>query len=257
VPSPVRARIARRSRGEGGQGGLPSGDPIQAGRSIIASAEVRLEVQDVRTAAHEATDVAVASGGFLAQQDASPTDGVASLTLRVPTERFQKVMGELEAIGEVLVQRVDTEDVTEQVVDLESRVTSARSSVGRVRDLLDESGDVAQLAAVESELSRRETELETLLGRQRVLDDEVSMATISVHLREAEVETVVEPDEDRPLPGFFGGLRSGWTGFVTAASVVLTVLGYALPFLALVTAGGVGWMWFRHRRGRPRVATLE
>jgi Domain of unknown function (DUF4349) len=140
------------------------------------------------------------------------------------------------------------------VVDLESRIASARTSVGRVRDLLDQSGDVVQLATVEGELARREADLETLLGRQRVLDDQVALATIHVELREP--AAVVEEEGDDPLPGFFGGLQGGWDGFLSAASVVVTGLGYALPFLGLAAVVGAGWVWFRRLRdrGRPVVA---
>lgn len=238
------------SSDDGAEGGLglPSGDPIQAGRSIIATAEVTIEVDDVRAGARRASEAASTAGGFLAHQEANPGDGVVTLTLRIPTERFSAVMGELEGLGEVRSQRVDTEDVTERVVDLESRIASARRSVARVRALLDESGDVTQLATVEGELSRREADLELLLGRQRVLDDQVGLATIQVDLREREA---VEPEEEDTLPGFFGGLRGGWDGFVTSASVVVTGLGYALPFLALTAVAGSGWLWTRRRMASP------
>lgn len=228
--------------------GLPAGEPLQAGRSIIATAEVTLEVDDARAAASQANDVAAATGGFLAQQEARPADGVVTLTLRVPTEEFQGALGRLEALGEVLAQRVDTQDVTDQVVDLESRIASARVSVGRVRDLLEGSGDVVQLATVEGELARREAELESLLGRQRVLDDQVALATIRLDLREAEA---VEESDDTELAGFVGGLQGGWDGFVTAASVLVTGLGYALPFLVVLMVGGGLWLQARRARRRP------
>ncbi len=234
----------------GGGLGLPTGDPIQAGRSIIATAEVSIEVEDARVAAATASDVAGAAGGFLAEQESRPADGVATLTLRVPSDRFEDVLGELEALGEVLSQRIDTDDVTEQVVDLESRIASGRRSVERVRALLDGSGDVVQLASVERELAQREADLESLLGSQRVLDDQVDLATIRLDLREP--AAVVASEEDDALPGFLGGLEGGWDGFVTTASVLVTGLGYALPFLVAGAVGG--GVWLRVRR-RPMAVT--
>ena len=152
-----------------------------------------------------------------------------SLTLRVPTDQFQAAMGRIEALGEVLEQRVDTEDVTEQVVDLESRIASARVSVARVRELLEGSGDVVQLATVEGELARREADLESLLGRQRVLDDQVALATIRLDLREPEA---VEETDDDSLPGLprWPGAAAG-TGSSRLPRCWSPALGYALPFL--------------------------
>ena len=224
--------------------GLPTGDPIQAGRSIIATADVSIEVDDARAAAEAATDVAGAAGGFLAAQESQPAEGVSTLTLRVPTDRFQAVLGELGALGKLLAQRIDTEDVTEQVVDLDSRIASARRSVDRVRELLDGSGDVVQLAAVERELAQREADLESLLGSQRVLDDQSRPRDVRLDLRQS--EAVVEEDDDA-LPGFLGGLEGGWDGFVTTASVLVTGLGYALPFLAVAAVGGAVWLAWRRR----------
>ncbi len=231
---------------------LPAGEPIQAGRSIIATADVSIEVDDAQTAAAQAGDVAASTGGFLAQQESRPADGVVTLTLRVPTDQFEAAMGRIEALGTVLEQRVDTQDVTEEVVDLESRIASARVSVERVRELLAGSGDVVQLATVEGELARREADLESLLGRQRVLDDQVALATIRLDLREP--EAVEEPDENS-LPGFLGGLEGGWDGFLTAASVLVTGLGYALPFLVVAAIAGGVWLRIRRRGPRPRPET--
>lgn len=240
------------SGSQAGLGALPAGEPIQDGRSIIATADVTIEVADARDAAGKATDTATAAGGFLAQQEARPGVGVVTMTLRIPTESFGEVLGRLESLGEVESQRVDTQDVTEQVVDVESRIASARVSVARMRDLLEQSGDVVQLATVEGELSRREADLEALLGRQRVLDDQVAMATIRLDLREP---AAIKTDADEALPGFLGGLENGWGGFLTAASVLVTLLGYALPFLAL--AAILGGFWFKLRRRGPDVPPAE
>jgi hypothetical protein len=232
----------------GGSGvALPAGAPLQTGRSIIATARTELEVDEATAAARQAVEVATAAGGFLAQQEARPAEGLVSLTVRVPTEAFDDVLGRLEDLGEVVAQTVDTEDVTEQVVDLESRIASARVSVTRVRELLEGSGDVVQLATVEGELARREADLEALLGRQRVLDDQVALATIHLDLRSPDAAVA---EEDEALPGFFGGLGRGWEGFVTAASVAVTALGYALPFLVVAGAAGGAWIAVARRRQR-------
>ena len=95
--------VAEGSGDESGVGlALPAGEPIQAGRSIIATADVSIEVDDARAAAAQAGDVAASNGGFLAQQEARPADGVVTLTLRVPTEQFRAAMGRIEALGKVL-----------------------------------------------------------------------------------------------------------------------------------------------------------
>jgi hypothetical protein len=254
VASPQGGETADSADSAGGGGGIPAGVPLQTGRAIIATARIEVEVEDAVVSAREVVEVTSAAGGFLAQQEAHPADGVVSLTVRIPTVAFGEVLGRLEALGDVVAQTVDTEDVTEQVVDLESRIASARVSVARVRELLEGSGDVAQLATVEGELARREADLESLLGRQRVLDDQVALATIHLDLR---APGAVASDDEEPLPGFFGGLGRGWDGFITASSVAVTALGYALPFLVAALAIGGAWLWSARRRhgGAPSAAS--
>lgn len=243
------------SAGEGESGvgdvGLPVGEPIQAGRSIIATADVLVDVDDVSTSSQRAVDAATAAGGFLAQQEALLAEGRIVLTLRVPSERFQAVLGDVAGLGTVVEQRIGTEDVTDQVVDLESRIASARVSVDRLREMLTRSGDVAQLSTVEGELARREADLESLLGQQRVLADRVALATIRVDLRQPEAADPVTEDDDDDLPGFLGGLRGGWDGLVTVVSVLVTGLGYAVPFL--VPFAVIGGVWLLVVRRRPRI----
>ncbi|MBA2497895.1 MAG: DUF4349 domain-containing protein [Acidimicrobiia bacterium] len=243
--------------GTGGDNGgptvpvVPVGLPVQAGRSIIATAELEVEVDDVEDAARRAADAAVGAGGFLAEQDAIASQRSATLVLRVPTEGYDEVLDAAAALGEVLAQRVDTADVTDQVIDLEARIASGQASVARVRDLLAESGDVIQLATVEGELARREAELESLLGQQRVLADQVALATIRLSLTEPPVpaaEVAAEP-EDRP--GFGGGLERGVDVFLTGASVASAVAGFLVPFVPFVVLAAIAVVVLRRRPRRP------
>ncbi len=230
---------------------VPVGLPVQGGRSIVATAELDVEVVDVEDAARQAGDAAVVAGGFLAEQDAVASQRSATLVLRVPTERYDEVLDASAALGEVLAQRVDTADVTDQVIDLEARIASGQASVARVRDLLAESGDVIQLATVEGELARREAELESLLGQQRVLADQVALATIRLSLSEPPVpaaEVTAEP-EDRP--GFGGGLEQGVEVFLTGASVASAVAGFLLPFVPFLVLAAVAVVVLRRRSRRP------
>jgi hypothetical protein len=150
-------------------------------------------------------------------------------------------------LGDVSEQDVQATDVTAEVVDLESRIASLRASVDRVRALLGEAGSVDQLAVVEGELTGRETELEALLGQQRVLADQVALGTLTVHLSEDE-----RPAPSEGGPGFTDGLRRGWVAFVDGGRLLLAAAGFLLPFavLAAPLALLVRW-WMRRRQPAP------
>jgi hypothetical protein len=109
---------------------------------------------------------------------------------------------------------------------------------------LDEAGDVADVLAIETELTRRIAELESLQARLEQLTNLTDLATVTVTLYPP--ETVVEEGT-----GFVAGLRAGWDAFLRTVELSLTALGASLPFLAalaLVVVPVVVWLVVRHRR---------
>jgi len=170
-----------------GSGGVtPVALPTQIGRDIIFTAEMTVAVTDVAGAGEEATREIASLGGFLfGQHTTGSPDPTSVLTFKVQPEDFQAALGALGSIGEVRSQNVTANDVTERIVDLESRIATAAASVERLRALLAEATDIEAVVELESELLVRETELETLRGSLRTLQDQVALATIVLTLTEA------------------------------------------------------------------------
>lgn len=171
-----------------GSGGV-SAEPIvqvDLGRDIIFTAEVTVAVGDVAAAGAQATEAVQSLGGFLfGQQSTGGAEARSTLVFKIDPANFQAALAALGDIGEVRNQRVTADDVTERVVDLESRITTAAASVERLRALLEGATDIDTIADIEEQLLQRETTLETLRGQLRTLQDAVALATITVHLTEA------------------------------------------------------------------------
>lgn len=160
--------------------------PIDLGRDIIFVADLSVAVTDVVAAGEEANRHIQAVGGYLFGQQTSGGPNPSSiLTFKVTPERFQDALARLASIGEVRHQSVSASDVTERIVDLESRIATSTASVDRLRGLLAEATDIKAVVELESELLTRETDLETLRGSLRTLEDQVALATIALSLTEA------------------------------------------------------------------------
>lgn len=166
---------------------------IDLGRDIVFTADVTIAVGDVGPAGDEARTVVAALGGFLfGQSTTSGPEPRSVLTFKVPPAAFEDALARLGGIGEVRSQTVAADDVTDRVVDLESRIDTAAASVARLRSLLDEATDIETIVALEGELLERETELESLRGSLRTLEDQVSLATIVVTLTEARANPALQ-----------------------------------------------------------------
>jgi hypothetical protein len=164
---------------------VPTVDPASFGRKIIFTATLEVEVDDIVVAGEQAQAAVAGLGGFLFGQETQTGPTPRSvLTIKVEPGDFDEALRRLGGLGELLSQTIYADDVTERVVDLESQIETAEASVARLREFLDDATSLEDLAVLEAELLRRETDLELLRGRLRTLEDQVALATIVLVLTE-------------------------------------------------------------------------
>ncbi|MET7848456.1 DUF4349 domain-containing protein [Streptomyces avermitilis] len=232
-------------------GAKASGAPKLTASAIIRTASLTVQVKDVPKALDDARTTVETAGGFIGDESTS-RDGRGHertrVVLRVPSEKYGEVLGDLEGTGKLIDRTAKAEDVTDQVVDVESRIKSQRASVARVRDLMDKATKLSDVVSLEGELSSREADLEALLAQQASLKDRTSLATITLSLSETPVKKAAAKDED---PGFLDALAGGWHVFVTLLRWIALAFGAVLPFAAV--AALVVFVWVRLVRPRlPR-----
>ncbi|GAA5155353.1 hypothetical protein GCM10023321_28540 [Pseudonocardia eucalypti] len=200
-------------------------DLIGQERAVVRTARLTLDVADPPAASAR---VRAAACGFVANEQTR--DRAANLTLRVPATRLDELIGQLTGpggVGRVTDRAEQAEDVTDQMADLEGRLNNQRASVARIRALLERAVTVGDVVAIESELTQRQGELESLEKRMAAVSGRVALATLTVTLN---------PEAPPPLAeapgGFLAGLAAGWRAFLATGTAVLTVLGVLAPFLA-------------------------
>jgi hypothetical protein len=159
--------------------------PAELGRSIVYTATIEVEVDDVIAAGVAAQQAVAPLGGLLFGQDTTTGPNPRStLIIKVRPEDFQEALARLSGIGTLVSQSVSAEDVTERVVDLQSRITTAEASVERLRTFLSQATQLKDVADLEAELLQRETDLELLRGQLRTVEAQVDLATITIILTE-------------------------------------------------------------------------
>ena len=234
-------------QGTGNAGQNTKVTPPQPGatdRKLSRSARLELTATKVLDVVAQARGIAQGAGGYTGQE--STGDETATLSLAVPADKLDGVLDQLSHLGTSLVKReLNTQDVTEQTVDVEARLATQRASVERIRALLARASSVSEIASVESELTSREATLESLEQQRNSLAGSVAMATVAMTVRS--VAAPPPPGEDHS--GFLGGLAGGWHAFLVFGGGLLTVLGAIAPFLLFVVP--LGWAgWWLHRRRR-------
>lgn len=228
----------------GGRGATEVSAQVDLERIVYVGTQ-RVRVEDPAAAARDALDLVEAAGGSLAGQD-ERAGGEVSLTVRVPVARFRPTLDDVAALGVELERTVEAEEVTDQVVDLRARLTNARASADRLRALFADAGDVNQVVAIETALTQREAEVESLAGQLQSLEDRADRSTLSIRFVE-EGDPVVddEPDDD---PAFVDGLQAGWGAMQGAGSVLAGAAGFLLPVTPLLLAAAIAFVVVRRRR---------
>lgn len=211
---------------------------------VIRTATLSVEVKSVTKALAEARSVAVDAGGVIEDETTERVDDsytTSHVVLRVPEAEYDSVLTELAGTGKLLSRTANAKDVTEQVVDVNSRIATQRASVNRVRKLMDQAQDITDVVALESQLNTRQAELESLLAKQASLADRTTMATVTLDLSEWAKEEKADEDDG---PGFLDALGGGWDAFVSVLRWIVVVLAAILPFVVALAVLFVLWRVF-------------
>ncbi|MGK9461820.1 DUF4349 domain-containing protein [Streptomyces sp. G6] len=242
------SRASDRQGAAGGDTAEGTKPPKATANHVIRTASLTVQVEDVPKALDEARATTENAGGYVGEET-TRRDGDGRertrVVLRVPVGSYQDVLDDLEGTGKLLNRSAKAEDVTDQVVDVESRIKSQRASVIRVRELMDRATKLSDVVTLEGELSSRQAELEALLAQQASLKDRTSLATVTLSLSETPVERAEEDDD----PGFTDALAGGWDAFVTMLRWLAVAVGAVLPFAVVAAVLVLVWL----RVVRPRL----
>ncbi|MGW6541032.1 DUF4349 domain-containing protein [Streptomyces sp. NPDC055011] len=235
----------------------PGGSKAPAAQHVIRTASLSVEVDRVAETADRVRAVASSAGGRVESETTERVDdryGHSTMVLRVPQDRYDEVLSELAGTGKLLARKAEAQDVTDQVVDVESRIATQRASVARVRALMDRAERLADVVTLEGELSRRQADLEALLAQQSSLKDRTSLATITLSLTEKERPAVGDERTDDSRPGLQEALSGGWSALAAVVAWALVVLAALAPWLAVALGAYAVWRWVVRPRRRVRAA---
>jgi hypothetical protein len=228
-----------------------------SGQRLIYTAQLKVRARDVSDAVSRATAIAAGAGGYVAAENASsdpnhPDRSTATIELKIPVAVYAQTLAELSgnALGTRLSLQRQAQDVTQQVADINSRVTSDEAAIAQHRELLKRAGSVGDLLSVQNQIDSQESDLEAMQAQQRALNHETAYATVMLTI--VGPKAAAKPVTSKPAPGLSNGLVGGWRAFRTALSWLLAIIGAIAPFAAVIAVLGALGYWGRRwlaRRG--------
>ncbi|RFA09855.1 hypothetical protein B7R54_12055 [Subtercola boreus] len=204
------------------------------GAQIVTTGTIALLAEEPTTVADRAVALATSLGGHVDNRtEQTSGDARADLVLRIPSEKVTEAIDGLKELATVDSVSITATDVTAQSSDIAARITALQTSVARLLDLMSKATSTTDLIALESTLSERQADLDSLVAQRTALTDTVAYSAITVSVDTAATAPTVGPGD------FWSGLGTGWSSLVTALSGALVAFGVALPWLvalALIAA---------------------
>jgi hypothetical protein len=236
-------------------GGLSSIGSLPAiGPDIVKTAGISIEVKrgGFETAFNSATTIAGRYGGYV--EDSSMRGIKAKsgeLTIRVPASAFDQAMNDIRGLGSVEGQSISGQDVTSQFVDLDARLRTWEAQEAVLLRLMRRATSIESTLRVQNQLQDVQFRIEQIKGQLRLLENQTSLATIDVSLREVGAVVGVRQTAARERPSLGEAWDRAVEGFLGVIFAVIVGLGYLIPLAAIAFAIGFG---YRRYRARPASA---
>ncbi len=231
----------------------PDEKPIP--RQIIKTANYRIQVKNVDESSRRANQLAEKHGGYVSESALTNSNYqiTNTITIRVPAVRFDSLLNDLG--GEAIFtqyKRISSQDVTEEYVDITTRLKTKKEVRDRYVDILrNKAKTVADVLQAEEQIRIIQEEIEAKEGRLRYLKDQVAMSTVHLELYQ-EIEYKPEPDVYRRSfwSKLISGLGNGWE--LLQGIVIFLVNIWPILILGGLVFWRRRWIWAKLRRGRSR-----
>ncbi|RLC85741.1 MAG: hypothetical protein DRJ03_10790 [Chloroflexi bacterium] len=172
--------------------------PSRPNRLIVKNAELKLTVNDTDVAIDRTTQIAADSAGYIISSRVWYEEWLgenykhASITIGVPVDQFERAMRRLRNLAlRVVDESASGQDVTDEYVDLQSRLGNLEATRDRIREFLDQAQTIEESLRINEELAAIEEQIEEVQGRMNYLFDRAAYSTITIQ---------IDPELPQPTP---------------------------------------------------------
>jgi len=158
---------------------------VSGDRNLILTAKIDMRTKDPWATSDRAQAIASGLGGDVLNLSQSGTADTrsASLTIRVPSNRFGDALQALKSLdGEIQTSGVSAQDVTDQFVDLQARLTAKQAEEQRYIAILNRANTIDEILKVDASLGSVRTQIEQLTAQINSIKGRTEFSTISMSI---------------------------------------------------------------------------
>jgi hypothetical protein len=210
-------------------------------RKLIRNGRLHFKTKDIKQTRTELDKLCQSLNAYISTETQNTLgDGLMySQKIRVPANRFDELLQKTEQLAEKVEERsIDTQDVTEEFIDVESRLKTKKELERRYLDLLNKGRNVEELLSIERELAEVRGDIEAMEGKLNYLKNQVAFSTLDVSYYEQKGKDF----------GFCsrlaGSLGTGWTNLLEFLIGVMAIW----PFVLILAIGIVWFMKWQKKK---------
>ena len=217
----------------GGDGEAVAVSAARHERDLVRDAELELAYEDFDAAYDGLRAAARDAGGQLTDAEVTREDGTArgTVVLEVPSEELEATLEAIAELGEVRGERITTEDVTDQLVDLDARLSHLEETEAFYLQLFDDAEDVDDALALQERLEGVQQQLEEVRAHRDRLAERTRSSEVTVDLMPPDEAVVAAAAGDGVLAGYWD---EAVAAFLAVTGTLLVILAGAAPILAVL-----------------------
>ena len=214
-------------------------------KKIIKDGRLGMKVGNLKKAKTQVDTLVKNMGGYYDKESLSNNDYSTDydLKIRVPADHLEILIDKIEkGEGEVAYKEIDARDVTEEFIDLETRLLNKQKYLSQYQVLLKSAKSIKEILDIQEKIRGLEEEIESTTGRLKYLNDLVNYSTLELNISQKK-EYKYTPEY---RGNFFGKLKQsisrGWYGFVDFLLFLISNWAILILFSVLI------YFWIKYRR---------
>ncbi len=220
--------------------------PIE--RKIIKKGEISFETADVKVTKALIVKAVDEFQGYISKDNIyNYNDRIShKLVIRVPADKFDQLLTRIsENVKKLDSKNIDVQDVTEEYIDIETRIKTKKELENRFKEILKQAKTVEEILSIEKEIGILRTEIESIEGRLLYLKNSIALSTLTVEYYQRTSSAF------RFSSKFGHALKSGWNWFLTFIIGLTNIW----PFILIIIGGiSLGFRIDRKRKNKKNAS---
>ena len=216
-------------------------------KKIIKDGRLGMDVKNLSASKTNIDTIVRNLGGYYDNESLSNNDYATAydLKIRIPSDKFEILIEKIESgEGEVSYKEIDARDVTEEFIDLETRLGNKQKYLTRYQELLRNAKNIKEILDIEEKIRVLEEEIESTTGRLKYLNDQVNYSSLELNISQRKAFKYTPPFRQNFFEKLKQSLSRGWYGFVDLFFFLLSNWAVLILLAVLI------WLWIKYRKRR-------